>query len=78
MKKTITLSLLSSLLLSNLSANPILLDPLTVESERLENNEFNAPADVEIYTSEDISKAHVQTLPEFLQKNSSVNIRSIS
>lgn len=74
MKKTITLSLLSTVLINGLYAKPILLDPLIVESERLQNNEFNAPEDVEIYTSQDISKAHVQTLSEFLQKNSSVNL----
>lgn len=74
MKKTITLSLLTTVLINGLYAKPILLEPLTVESERLYNNEFNAPEDVEIYTSQDISKAHVQTLSEFLQKNSSVNL----
>ena len=74
MKKTITLSLLSTVFINGLYANPILLDPLTVESERLQNNEFNAPEDVEIYTSQDISKAHVQTLSEFLQKNTSLNL----
>lgn len=74
LKKTTLLSLLSTVLINGLYAKPILLEPLTVESERLQNDEFNAPEDVEIYTSQDISKAHVQTLYEFLQKNSSVNL----
>jgi len=74
MKQTITLSLLSTLLLSSLQADTIELTPLTVESTRLDNNELNAPASVEIYTNEDIQKSHTQSLPDFLQKKSSVNI----
>ena len=74
MTKTITLSLLGTLLLSALHADTIELESLTVESTRLQNNELNAPEAVEIYTRKDIEKSHAQTLPEFLQKNTSVNI----
>ncbi len=72
MKKTVTLSLLSTLLLSNLNAQVIELEPLTIESTQLQNNELNSPDAVEIYTSEDINNAHVQTLSEFIQKNTSL------
>jgi len=74
MKKTLTLSLLSSILISNVHAKAIELEALTVEASTLDNNELNSPESVEIYTNSDIEQAHVQTLPEFLQKNTSMHI----
>jgi len=74
MTNTIKLSLLGAVILNSLHADTITLKPLTIESTRLENNELNSPGSVEIFTSKDIEKSHTQTLPEFLQKNSSVNI----
>ena len=74
MKNILSLSLLTAALLNTLEANTIELEALTVESTRLQNNELNAPDSVEIYTSKDIEKAQVQTLSEFLQKNTSVNV----
>ncbi|PHR55503.1 MAG: TonB-dependent receptor [Arcobacter sp.] len=74
MKRTIIFSLLSLMLISDLQAKVIDLQALSIEASSLNNNELNAPESIEIYTSEDINKAHVQTLPEFLQKNTSLNI----
>ena len=50
----------------------ILLEPLQVTSSPLHNDERTAPDAVEIYTSEDIADARVQTLYEFLNQHTSV------
>jgi iron complex outermembrane receptor protein len=50
----------------------ITLEPLTVTSTPLQNTELNAPEAVEVYTQEEIEKAHVQTLYEFLDQQTSL------
>ena len=73
MKKPL-LSLAAALSLSaSLSANStITLEPLTVTTSAVVSDELNAPEAVEIFTQEDIEKARVQTLYQFLNEQSSV------
>ncbi|MBU1216555.1 TonB-dependent receptor [bacterium] len=73
MKKTIQLSLISVALLSSLSAEEtVTLIPLSITSTAIETDELKATDAVEIYTQEDIEKAHVQNVYEFLNSQTSV------
>lgn len=69
MKKKIFLSLLAS---SILVAQNIELEPLSVTSTAIKTDELAATDAVEIYTSEEIEKAHVQNIYEFLNQQTSV------
>ncbi len=69
MKKTITLSLLSSLLLNNVYAAPIELDEVTVEAaNRTEQNIKDLTESVTIITAEDIAESKVTTLADALNR----------
>lgn len=69
MKKIITLSLFSSLLLSNLYAKPIKLDEVTVEAaNRTTQNVKDLTDSVTIITAEDIKESRVQTLTEAINR----------
>ncbi|MBU1989864.1 TonB-dependent receptor [bacterium] len=73
MKKTIQISLASVALLSQLQADKaITLEPLTVTSTAIQTDELKAADAVEVYTQEDIQKAHVQNVYEFLNQHTSV------
>jgi iron complex outermembrane receptor protein len=72
MKKTIQLSLLSAALLSQLSAQEIVLKSLQVTSTAIKTDELRAANAVEVYTQKDIEEAHVQNVYEFLNKNTSI------
>jgi len=73
MKKTIQLSLISVALLSQLNAEQtIKLAPLTITSTAIETDELKSTDAVEVYTQEDIEKAHVQNVYEFLNQQTSV------
>jgi len=72
MKNTIKLSLISAALLSQLNAQEITLKPLEVSSTAIKTDELKSTDAVEVYTQEDIEKAHVQNVYEFLNKNTSV------
>lgn len=73
MQKTIQKSILLAALLSQLSANQtITLAPLTVTSTAITTDELKSTNSVEVYTKEDIEKAHVQNVYEFLNKSTSV------
>lgn len=73
MKKTITLSLLSSLLLSNLFATPIELDEVTVEAaNRTEQNIKDLTESVTIISAQEIEESHVRTLGEALAQLSNI------
>ncbi len=69
MKKKILLSLLAS---SILVAQNIELEPLSVTSTAIKTDELGATDAVEIYTAEEIEKAHVQNVYEFLNQQTSV------
>jgi len=73
MKKTIQLSLISVALLSQLNAEQtVKLAPLTITSTAIETDELKSTDAVEVYTQEDIEKAHVRNVYEFLSKNTSI------
>lgn len=73
MNKTIKLSLTATLLVSSLQAQETIeLKPLTITSTAIKTDELRATEAVEIYTAQDIQKAHVQNVYEFLGKNTSV------
>ena len=73
MKKTIKISLITVALLSSLHAQEsIVLEPLTIDSTAIKTDELKSTDAVEVHTAQDIEKAHVQNLYEFLEKESSV------
>ncbi|MDQ1338512.1 MAG: iron complex outerrane recepter protein, partial [Campylobacterota bacterium] len=69
MKKKILLSLLTSTILV---AQNIELEPLSITSTAVRTNELKSTDAVEVYTAEDIEKAHVQNVYEFLNQQTSV------
>jgi len=69
MKKKILLSLLASTILV---AQDIELKPLQITSTAIQTDELKSTDAVEIYMSEDIQKAHVQKLYQFLNQQTSV------
>ncbi|ABB43399.1 TonB-dependent receptor [Sulfurimonas denitrificans DSM 1251] len=68
MKKKILLSIFIS---SILVAQSIELKPLSITSTAITTDELKSTDAVEIYTAEDIQKAHVQNIYEFLNQQSS-------
>jgi iron complex outermembrane receptor protein len=72
MKKTIQLSLLSVALLSQANASEAILAPLTISSTAIETDELSSSDYVEIYTSQDIAKANVKNVYEFLNQQTSI------
>ena len=73
MSNAIKLSLISVALLSSLHAEQtIKLEPLTITSTAIETDELKSTDAVEVYTQEDIQKAHVQNIYEFLNQQTSV------
>jgi len=72
MKKTVLPLAAFAALFSPLAAQNITLEALTVTSSPLGDTELDAADSVEIYTAEDIEKAHVQSLYEFINYQTSV------
>ncbi len=72
MKHTFPLSLLSVALVSSLNAGDLTLKPIEITSTAIATDELKATDAVEIYTQEDIHKAHVQTIYEFLTTQTSL------
>lgn len=70
MKKKILLSLLAS---SILVAQNIELKPLDITSTAIKTDELKSTDAVEVYTADDIQKAHAQNLYEFLNQQTSVS-----
>lgn len=69
MKRTITLSLLSTLLLNNIYAAPIELDEVTIEAaNRTEQNIKDTTESVTIINSQELEESHLQTLGEALSQ----------
>lgn len=69
MEKKILLSLLASTILV---AQNIELAPLEITSTAIKTDELRSTDAVEIYTAEDIEKAHVQNIYEFLNQQTSI------
>lgn len=69
MKKKIILSLLTTTLLV---AQDIELEKLSIISSAIKSDELTSKGMVEIYTSEDIQKAHTQNIYEFLNQQTSL------
>lgn len=72
MKKTIKLSLLLVALLSQANAQDVLLSPLKVTTTAIQTDELTSSDYVEIYTSQDIAKANVKNIYEFLNQQTSI------
>ena len=73
MKKNIKISLVLASLLSSLYAqDTIVLEPITVDSTAIKTDELKSTDAVEVYTAQDIEKAHVQNIYEFLNEQTSV------
>lgn len=75
MNKTIKLSLALVALLSSLNAQDtkkVTLSPLSITSTAIKTDELKSTDAVEIYTQEDIEKAHVQNIYEFLNSQTSI------
>jgi iron complex outermembrane recepter protein len=72
MKKTVLSLTALCALFGPLEARDVTLEALTVTSSPLDDTELDAPDAVEIYTAEDIANAHVQSLYEFFNLQTSV------
>ena len=73
MKKSIKLSLVLASLLSSLYAQEsVVLEPLNIDSTAIKTDELKSTDAVEIYTAQDIEKAHVQNIYDFLNTQTSV------
>ena len=70
----VAITALSQTLLAenNNTENVITLEPLTISSTAIETDELRSTDAVEIYTAQDIEKAHVQNVYEFLNQQTSV------
>jgi len=71
-KLLLSLSTFALLLASQSQATTYVLEPLEVTSTPLKQDELSATDAVEIYTQEDIEKAHVQDIYEFLNQQTSI------
>lgn len=71
MKNTLRLSIAASLLLTTIHAEEVL-EPIIITSTAIETNELQAADAIEVYTAQEIEKAHVQNVYEFLNKATSV------
>lgn len=68
-----TLSLVASAtLVASLGANTLQLQPITITSNAIENNELNAPYSAEIYTAKDIEKSHTKNIYDFFNQETSL------
>lgn len=72
MKRTLLSCTATALLATATQAQDIALEALTVTSTPLGNTELDAPDAVEVYTADDIEKAHVQSLYDFINTKTSV------
>lgn len=73
MNKTVLSLLAFSALTHSASAeNRVTLEPLTVSSTAIKTDELRSTDAVEVYTAEEIAKAHVQNVYEFLSRQTSV------
>ena len=73
MNKNIKISLVLASLMSSLYAqDTVTLEPLRVDSTLIKTDELKSTDAIEIYTAQDIQKAHVQNIYEFLNEQTSV------
>lgn len=71
-KTLLSLAALSALSYAASAASSLVLEPLTVSSTAIKTDELRSTDAVEVYTAEDIDKAHVQNVYEFLNQQTSV------
>ncbi|MGB6020676.1 MAG: TonB-dependent receptor [Sulfurimonadaceae bacterium] len=71
-KTLLSLAALSALAYTASAASTVVLEPLTVSSTAIKTDELKSTDAVEVYTAEDIDKAHVQNVYEFLNQQTSV------
>jgi len=77
MSNTIKLSLISVALLSQLQAQEtVTLKPIAITSTAIATDELKSTDAVEVYTQEDVEKAHVQNVYEFLNQQTSISTMS--
>jgi iron complex outermembrane receptor protein len=55
---------------------PYQADPIIVRAWRFDNQELEVPADVTVIDSKKIEQAHVQSVPEILQQEANIHVRS--
>jgi len=75
MQKNIKLSMILVAFLSSLhaqDAKTVVLKPLSITSTAIKTDELRSTDAVEIYTQDDIEKAHVQNMYEFLNSRTSI------
>lgn len=72
MYKTTFSFIAAAILVASAEANTLTLEPINIATSTFQNNEINAPYAIEIYTNEDIQKAHAQDIYEFLNLVSSI------
>ena len=71
-KTLLSLAALSALTYAASAESTVTLEPLTVSSTAIKTDELRSTDAVEVYTAEDIDKAHVQNVYEFLNQQTSV------
>ncbi len=72
MQKTIRLSLLTVAFISQIQAQELALTPINITSTAIATDELKSTDAVEVYTAEEIEKAHVQNVYEFLNQQTSI------
>ncbi|WP_345992805.1 TonB-dependent receptor [Sulfurimonas sp. HSL-1716] len=73
MKNSIKTSLVLASLIGSLYAqDTVTLEPLRIDSTAIKTDELRSTDAVEVYTAEDIQKAHVQNVYEFLNQQTSI------
>lgn len=55
---------------------PYQADPIIVRAWRFDNQDLEVPADVTVIDSKKIEQAHVQSVPEILQQEANIHVRS--
>ncbi len=71
-KSLLSLAAITAISTSLFANNTLILEPLTVTSTAITTDELSAPEAVEVFTQEDIEKAHVQSVYDFLNEKSSI------
>lgn len=72
MKITLYSLAASAAIVASVHADNLKLEPISILTAPIHNDELNAPYAVEIYTRDAIQKAHAQNIYEFLNQTSSV------
>ena len=71
-KQLLSLAATTAISASLFAGNTITLEPLSVTTTAITTDELSAPEAVEVFTQADIEKAHVQSVYDFLNEQSSI------